>query len=255
MLGAIAGDIVGSRFEGGPAPRRDFELFHRDCAFTDDTVCTVAVAEALLQREDFAATLRRFVRRHPHRGYGGMFLHWALADDAPAYGSWGNGAPMRVAAVGWLASGEHEARALARAQAAVSHDHPDALAAAEAVALAIFLLRRGAGVPAVRARLADAFDFDLDPPTALTGGAVDVSSRGTVGPALSAAFEAADWVAAVRTAVGLGGDTDTVACIAGGVAEAAHGLPAEAEARALAYLTDDLRAVVQRFRRKVEHGG
>src|SRR5690606_26785413 len=101
--------------------------------FTDDTVCTLAVAEALLDGADFAAALRGFVRRHPDRGYGGMFIAWALADDAPPYGSWGNGAPMRTAAVGWLARDEADALERSAAQAAVSHDHPDAVAAAQAV--------------------------------------------------------------------------------------------------------------------------
>ena len=134
MLGSIAGDIIGSRFEGGAGPPRDFALFHPACRFTDDTVCGLAVANALLGERDFATSLRNFVRRHPRRGYGGMFLDWALSDDAPAYGSWGNGAPMRVAAVGWLAHDEIEARDLAAAQAAVSHNHPDAIGAAQAVA-------------------------------------------------------------------------------------------------------------------------
>jgi ADP-ribosyl-[dinitrogen reductase] hydrolase len=102
FLSWIAGDIIGSRFEGYAGPPRDFPLFHPACCFTDDSVCTLAVADALLGERDFAASLRAFVRRHPGRGYGGMFLDWALSDDAPAYGSWGNGAPMRVAAVGWL---------------------------------------------------------------------------------------------------------------------------------------------------------
>ena len=133
-----------------PGPPRDFSLFHPACCFTDDSVCTLAVADALLGERDFAASLRAFVRRHPGRGYGGMFLDWALSDDAPAYGSWGNGAPMRVAAVGWLARDEAEALELAAAQAAVSHDHPDAIAAAQAVALAILLARSGLSRAAVR---------------------------------------------------------------------------------------------------------
>ena len=135
MLGAIAGDIIGSRFEGYAGPPRDFPVFQPTC-FTDDSVCALAVADALLGERDFAASLRAFVRRHPARGYGGMFLDWALTDDSPAYGSWGNGSPMRVAAVGWLARDEAEALELAAAQAAFSHDHPDAIAAAQAVALA-----------------------------------------------------------------------------------------------------------------------
>jgi ADP-ribosyl-[dinitrogen reductase] hydrolase len=143
MIGAIAGDIVGSRFEGHEAPPDGFELFHDRCRFTDDTVCSLAVAEAIMTGLDFAATLRAFVRRHPDAGYGGMFIRWALAVDAPAYGSWGNGAPMRVAAVGWLAASLAEADALAAAQAAVSHDHPEAIRAAQAVAGTIFALRDG----------------------------------------------------------------------------------------------------------------
>lgn len=247
MLGAIAGDIIGSRFEGHPSPPKGFTLFHPACRFTDDSVCTLAVADALMSDGDFAGSLRAFVRRHPGRGYGGMFIRWASSDDAPAYGSWGNGAPMRTAAVGWLARDEAEAKELAAAQAAVSHNHPDAMAAAQAVALAIFLLRRGVAPATVRTRIAEAFNYDLRPDTALAGGGFDVSAAGTVPPALTAAFEAEDWEGAVRTAICLGGDTDTLACIAGAVAEAIHGLPDAIAATARAYLTEDLVAVLERF--------
>lgn len=247
MLGAIAGDIVGSRFEGHAGPPRDFTLFHPACRFTDDTVCTLAVADALLGGRDFAATLRDFVRRHPERGYGGLFLEWAFADDAPAYGSWGNGAPMRVAAVGWLARDEAEALELAAAQAAVSHDHLDAVAAAQAIALAIFLIRQGVAPAIVRERIIDRFDYDLRPGIALARGGFDVSAAGTVPPALAAALGADDWEGAVRTVVSLGGDTDTLACIAGAVAEAIHGLPGDVAEAARGRLTADLLAVLERF--------
>ena len=186
------------------------------------------------------------MRRHPDRGYGGMFIDWAFKDDAPPYGSWGNGAPMRVAAVGWLAAMEGEALSLAAAQAAVSHNHPDAVAAAQAVASAILLLRQSLPAVAVRKRLVDGFGYDLHPERALKGGGFDVSAAGTVPPALCAAFEAPDWEAAVRSAVCLGGDADTLACIASAVAEAIHGVPAAIAERAL-ILTDDLREVLDRF--------
>ena len=246
MLGAIAGDIVGSRFEGHRAPPAGFDLFHPDCRFTDDSVCTLAIADALLGDRDFASSLRSFVRRHPDRGYGGMFLRWAFTDGATAYGSWGNGAPMRVAAVGWLASDEAETLSLAAAQAAVSHDHPDAVAAAQAVASAIVRLRAGHPQDEVRRWVADTFCYDLRAEAAPVGGGFDVSAAGTVPPALTAAFDSSDWESAVRTAIGLGGDTDTLACIAGAVAEAIHAVPDPIQATARGHLTEDLRAVIDR---------
>lgn len=251
MLGAIAGDIIGSRFEGHRGPPRAFALFHPNCRFTDDTVCTVAVAHALLGAGAFDASLRTFVRRHPNRGYGGMFFDWAFSEDAPAYGSWGNGAPMRVAAVGWLASNEADAMRLAAAQAAVSHDHPDAIAAAQAVALAILLLRQSADPDAVRSRLITDYGYDLSPDRALSRGGFDVSAAGTVPPAVTAALDAPDWESAVRTAVCLGGDTDTLACITGAVAEAIHGVPADIAEHARAYLPADLRHVLDLFEQRI----
>ena len=247
MIGAIGGDIAGSRFEGANAPPEGFTLFHPACRFTDDTVCTAAVADAMMRGVDMAATLRAFVCRHPDRGYGGMFLQWARQDGAPPYGSWGNGAPMRTTAAGWVATTADEAAALARAQAAVSHDHADAMAGAEAVARAIFQLATGEPADAVARHIEQRFQIDLAPERALARGGFDVSSAGTVPPALCAALTSADWEAAVRTAIGLGGDTDTLACIAGGVAEALHGVPASVTATIRTYLTPDLNEIVDRF--------
>lgn len=247
MIGAIAGDIIGSRFEGHPAPPPGFKLFHRHCRFTDDTVCSLAIADALMAEADFAATLRDFVRRYPKAGYGGKFIKWALAGDAPAYNSWGNGAPMRVAAVGWLATTEDEADTIAAAQAEVSHNHPYAITAAQAVARTILALRKGETVDDVRNWITQTFGYDLRPKKALQRRGFDVSAAGTVPPALTAAFEAQDWEGAVRTAVFVGGDTDTLACIAGAVAEAIYGVPPDIEAEARGYLTADLLAVLDRF--------
>lgn len=251
MIGAIAGDIIGSRFEGSPAPEPDFVLFHPHCRFTDDTVCTLAVAEAILRPADFAATLKAFVRRHPGRRYGGLFHSWALSETEGGYGSWGNGAPMRVAAVGWLAADEVEVDRLAAAQAEASHNHPDAVAAAQAVARAILAFRQGATAAAVRDRLEGEFGYDLRPETALAGGGFDISAAGTAPAALAAALEAGTWEDAVRTAVGLGGDTDTLACIAGAVAEARFGVPVDVAEQAREYLTEDLSEVLVRFERRV----
>ena len=139
MLGAIAGDIIGSRFEGHSSVPVGFDLFHGSCQFTDDTVCTVAVADAILNTKGFAEKLRGYARRYPMRGYGAQFHKWAMAENAPAYGSWGNGAPMRVSSVGWLAEDEASVLYLATEQASVTHNHSDAIAGSKAVALAIFL--------------------------------------------------------------------------------------------------------------------
>ena len=221
-----------------PVEPSEFALFHPDCDFTDDTVCSVAVADALLTEPDFAGSLRSFVRRRRvvfKLGIvGGCTRLWQLGQ-------------RRVTALGWLARGESEALTSAAAQAEVSHNHPDALAGAQAVALAILLARRGLPRPVFRASIAEAFGYDLAPERALAGGGFDVSVAGTVPPALTCAFEADDWESAVRSAVCLGGDTDTLACIGGAVAEAIHGLAPEIAKTARSYLTHDLRAVVERF--------
>ena len=249
MLGAIAGDIVGSRFEHAPIKHRDFTLFAPDSRFTDDSVCSIAVADALLGGGDFAASLRRFVRRYPNAGYGGMFLQWAFSDDAPPYGSWGNGAPMRIAPVGHAAADEAEVLELAERASAVSHDHPAAIAGAQAVALAIHLARGGAGKTIIANRIAADFGYDLETPLEAIrpGYRFDVSTAGTVPPALRCVIEAESWEEAVRNAVSLGGDADTLACIAGGVAEVVFGLPEAITRQAKARLTPDLLAVLDAF--------
>jgi ADP-ribosylglycohydrolase len=251
MIGAIAGDIVGSRFEGHPAPPANFELFRPACRFTDETVCSLAITQALMDSADFADTLRAFVRRYPDAGYGGMFIDWAMRDGAPAYGSWGNGAPMRVAAVGWLAESAEQVDDLAAAQAAVSHDHPSAVQAAQAVVRAIFALRAGMPVAEVRAQISAVLGYDLRPETALSRGGFDVSAAGTVPPALSAAFNAPGWEHAVRTVIRLGGDTDTLACICGAVAEAIHGVPGDIADAARNRLSEGLWEVLDQFQQRL----
>lgn len=249
MLGAIAGDIIGSIYEARPIKSRDFPLFGTGATFTDDTVCTIAVADCVMRGGDFADFLRAYVRRYPGRGYGGMFAEWALTPDMPAYGSWGNGAAMRVSGIAWLAECEAQALELAAVSAAVSHDHPDALAGAQAIVLAMWLGRQGVPPHEIRGRIAERFGYDLqasiDDIRPRYG--FDISCRGTVPPALIAALEADGYEDAVRGAISLGGDADTLACIAGGLAEVLFGLPDHVAEQARARLDDRLRAVVERF--------
>jgi len=161
MLGAIAGDIIGSIYEAAPIKSKDFPLFGRSVSLTNDTVCTIAIADALLCSGDFAEYLRAYIRRYPGRGYGGMFVRWAHTPGMPAYGSSGNGAAMRVSAIAWLASDEADALATAARTAAVSHDHPDAIAGAQAAVLAAWLARHGAEAETIRREIAARFAYDL----------------------------------------------------------------------------------------------
>jgi ADP-ribosylglycohydrolase len=249
MLGAIAGDIIGSIYEARPIKTKEFPLFGPGATFTDDTVCTVAIADALLAGGDFARYLRAYVRRYPDRGYGGMFARWAHTPDMPAYGSWGNGAAMRVSAVAELADDDAEALAIAARTAAVSHDHPEAIAGAQATVLAMRLARRGVAPAAIRHEVTTRFAYDLGASVdqIRSGYGFDVSCQGTVPPAIVCALEATDYEDAVRNAVSLGGDADTLACITGGIAEALFGLPEAIAERARGCLDDDLRSVLRRF--------
>jgi len=256
MLGAIAGDIIGSIYEAAPIKTRRFPLFGAGVAFTDDTVCTVAIADALMSGGDPAHYLRTYVRRYPGRGYGGMFVRWAHESDMPAYGSWGNGAAMRVSAIAHLAADEAEALTTAARSAELSHDHPDAIAGAQATVLATWLARRGAAPALIRSEIAARFGYDLNQSVDQIRAwyAFDISCKGTVPPAIVCALEADGYEDAIRNAISLGGDADTLACITGGIAEALHGLTAEVAAQARGYLDADLLRVVERFYQTIGRG-
>ena len=250
MLGAITGDIVGSIYEHRPIKTKDFPLFGRGCRFTDDTVCTLAVADCLMNDGDFADFLRAYVRRHPNRGFGGMFYQWAFSDRGP-YNSWGNGAAMRVSPVAYAARDEQEVLRLAERSAAVTHNHPNAVAGAQAVALAMWQALQGTGPADIRREIADRFDYDLDRSVdeIRPGYAFDVSCAGTVPPAVICALEGTDYEDGLRNAISIGGDSDTIGCIAGGLAEARFGLPEDIAEEARGYLTADLIDTLDRFQR------
>lgn len=253
MIGAIAGDIIGSRFEFHNRKSRHFTLFAPGCAPTDDSYMTLAIGLALLDGGDLAsAAVRRMQqlgRRFPAAGYGARFAAWLESDAPQPYQSFGNGAAMRISAVGDLAPDVQTAIAWARAVTAVTHDHPDALRAAEAVAAAMVLLRQGARPDAVRetvtARWGYRFDFTLD--QIRPHYAFDVSCSGSVPQAFEAFFESTGYEDAIRNAVSIGGDSDTIAAIAGALAQSRHGVPVEIRTRALSYLPEDLQQVVRRI--------
>ncbi len=253
MLGAIAGDIIGSVYEWHPVKRTDFPLFSATSRFTDDSVLTVATADALLGDADYARAYRRWARRYPGAGYGGRFQAWAAADGAGPYGSFGNGSAMRVAPVAYACTTLEQVEAEAARSAAVTHDHPEGVRGAQALASAVFLARSGAAKEAIREEVAGHYGYDLDTPLdALRPGyTFDVTCRGSVPAALRAFLEAEGYEEAVRLAVSLGGDSDTLACMAGAVAEAYWGgVPAPIAERAWGLLDADLQAVVRAFGRR-----
>lgn len=255
MLGAIAGDIIGSVYEGKKAWMQArtphfAPLFDPRARFTDDTVLTVAVAESVLHGGDLVDLLKDYARSYPDAGYGGTFRAWAASDDRAPYSSWGNGSAMRVSPVGFAYGVLDEVLIRARWTAEVTHDHPEGIRGAQATAAAVHLARSGRDKAEIRATIERKFGYDLSPrlddirPTFR----FDVSCRGTVPPALLAFLESDDYEHAVRLAVSLGGDTDTLAAIAGAVAQAYYGgVPAPIREQALARLDDRLAGVVAEF--------
>ena len=248
MIGAITGDIVGSIYEGRNIKTKEFSFFGGGCRFTDDTVCTVAVADCLIHDSDFADYLRQYVRRHPYRGYGGMFQEWASTDIGP-YNSWGNGSAMRVSPVAHVARNEATLLEMAELSSAVTHNHPDAVAGAQAVALTMWMAMAGTDAHVIRREVADRFNYDLSRSVdeIRPDYSFDVSCAGTVPEAITCALEATDYEDAVRNAISIGGDSDTIACITGGIAEVMFGVPGEIADQTRSYLTDDLIDALDRF--------
>lgn len=250
MIGAIAGDIIGSYYEHAPIKTKDFPLFHRRARFTDDSVLTVAVANAILEGVSYRTSIRQIGRRYPDAGYGGNFIQWLLTDDTEPYYSWGNGSAMRVSPVGFAFDDAETVLHEAAASAAITHNHPEGIKGAEATAFAIFLARQGASKVDIRNKITQHFAYDLQRniDEIRPGYSFDVSCQGTVPEAIIAFLDSDSWEDAVRNAVSLGGDSDTLACITGGIAEAWYdGVPTEVAHRALEKLTPDLAAVTERF--------
>ncbi len=257
MIGAIAGDIIGSVYEARPIKTKDFPLFHPRCRFTDDTVLTVAVAEAILTGRPYLETIRAFGRRYPRAGYGASFMSWLSAEDPRPYGSFGNGSAMRASPVGFAFDSEAEVLREARRTAEITHNHPEGIKGAEAAALAVFLARAGRSRSDIRTRITTQFGYNLGRTVddIRPGYSFDMSCQGTVPEAMAAFLDSDSYEDAVRNAVSLGGDSDTLACITGGIAEAFYGgVSDEIRERTKAYLTPDLWKTAETFSEKFHPG-
>ncbi len=240
MYGAILGDIIGSPFEFDRGEKtKDFELFSTYSCFTDDTVMTVAVAEALLNagydasvdeiKEACIDSMKKWGQQYPNCGFGGRFIWWVLGQDREPYGSYGNGSAMRVSSAGWLYDTIERTREVARATAEVTHNHPEGIKGAEATAVVIFMARKGASKEDIKKYVETEFDYDLDrslDEIRPTYRHVEDCMH-TVPEAIIAFLAGEDYEDTVRNAVSLGGDTDTLGAIAGAMAEAMYGVPGE----------------------------
>jgi len=222
MLGAITGDVIGSVYESRPVKTKHFPLFIEDSRFTDDTVLTVAIADAILNNTEYATALKHWGRLYPNAGYGASFYQWLYLPESQPYNSWGNGSAMRVSPVGFAYQSADEALEQARISAAVTHNHPEGVKGAQATALAIYLARMGNSKSNIKNEIEKRFNYDLSRrlDTIRPDYRFDVSCQGSVPEAIIAFLESNDFEDAVRNAVSLGGDSDTMACIAGGIAQA-----------------------------------
>jgi ADP-ribosylglycohydrolase len=250
MFGALIGDLVGSVYEFDPIDRKDFQPFiHPRAFFTDDSVLTVAVADALLNGRSLVESFKDWGHRYPDSGWGGRFARWLFSDETAPYGSFGNGAAMRVSPAALVARSLDEALALARRTAVVTHDHPEGIKGAQTAVLAIWLARQGKEAASIRAAVADFSGYDMNRSVAdiRPGYRFDETCQGSVPEALICALEATDFEDALRNAVSLGGDADTLAAIAGPVAEARFGIPQDIAAHAWERLPADMRAVMEKL--------
>ena len=245
MLGAIIGDIVGSRFEWHNIKSKEFDLFTSDCRLTDDSVMTLAVAQALLDcdhdyrmlSEKAIFAMQTIGRKYPNCGFGGNFLWWVLGDSPEPYNSYGNGAAMRVSPCAYAASSLEEVVELSRKVTEVSHNHPEGIKGAEATAVATYMARTGRTIPEIKQYINDSYypmDFTLDGIRASY--TFDVSCQGSVPQAIMAFLESDSFEDAIRNAVSIGGDSDTIAAITGSIAGAFYGVPQHIKLQAMSYM-------------------
>ncbi|MBN1975038.1 MAG: ADP-ribosylglycohydrolase family protein [Sedimentisphaerales bacterium] len=228
MLGAIAGDIIGSVRENMRIKRKDFELFPKICFYTDDTVLTAAVADAILTGKSYGETIKAYARRHPLRGYGPKFSLWMMSPVSKPYNSLGNGSAMRVSPVAHAFNTEESVLEQARKSAECTHNHPEGIKGAQAAALAVFLARCGADKDEIRKQISQRFGYNLKRTIdeIRPDYKFNITCPGSVPEAIIAFLDSTDFEDAIRNAVSLGGDADTQAAIAGSIAEAYYkGIP------------------------------
>lgn len=250
MLGAIAGDIIGSVYEMNNVKTKDFELFSSGSRPTDDSVLTVATMDSILSGKPFAESYKFWFRRYPDAGYGGNFRRWAMSEDMSPYSSFGNGSAMRVSPVGFYYASLEEVLEKAGESAAVTHNHPEGIKGAKATAAAIYLAKTGSSKKEIKEYIEAAFGYDLNASldSIRPWYAFDVSCQGSVPQAIISFLESESYEDAVRNAISIGGDSDTIACIAGGIAEAYYKeIPEYITKRVRDLLPGDMKEILEKF--------
>jgi len=253
MIGALTGDIVGSIYERNNIKTTEFPLFQKECHFTDDSVLTVALADAILNNIPYEKKLREYYWLYPNAGYGGRFRAWAHGKNLGPYNSYGNGAAMRISPVGWAYDTLDEVLRYAEIHTAVTHNHPDGIKGGQAIAAAIFLGRIGQSKEELREFIVSRFGYDLSNSCdeIRPEYVFDVTAQGTIPQAITAFLESTDFESAIRLAVSLGGDTDTLACITGSIAEAFYGgVPEFIRCQTISYLDGPLSKITDSFEKR-----
>mgnify|MGYP000996914183 FL=1 len=259
MLGAIIGDIVGSRFEWNNHRDKDFELFTNGCFPTDDSIMSLAIAKAIIvSKPDFSVLSGNAVeciqsvgRNYPDCGYGGRFYGWMFSDDPRPYNSYGNGSAMRVSAAGFVARSLEEAKLLSKLVTEVTHNHPEGIKGAEATAVAIYMAKTGSSIFEIKDYINENYypmNFTLD--EIRDTYRFNETCQDTIPQALQAFFESSGFEDAIRNAISIGGDSDTLAAICGSVAEAYYGIPDDIRKQALTFLDKDLLKLLTLFESK-----
>ncbi len=249
MLGAIAGDVIGSVYEGNPMKATDFLLFGSQSDYTDDTVLTIAIAHSILEGMDYAASLKRFARKYT-AGYSCTFYDWAVSSSYEPYNSWSNGSAMRVSPVGFAFNSVDEVLNEAKKSAEVTHNHPEGIKGAQATALAIYLARMGQSKQNIKQEISQRFNYNLDRTLneIRPNYYFKIACKESVPESIIAFLESNDFESAIRNAVSLGGDSDTMACIAGGIAEAFYRkIPKEIIHEVKQRLPDEFLTIIEKF--------
>jgi ADP-ribosylglycohydrolase len=250
MLGAIAGDIIGSVYEFNNIRTTDFPLFSRGSRFTDDTVLTVALADSILTGTPYVYKIKEYFKLYPDSGYGGRFRKWAESGNSQPYNSFGNGSAMRVSPAGWAYNSLDQVLYEAEKSAAVTHNHPEGIKGAQSVASAIYLARTGSSKQQIKEYIENSFSYNLSETLDRIRPhyRFDETCQGSVPQAIIAFLESDDYEDAVRKAVSIGGDSDTIACITGGIAEAFYkSIPEQVIKKTLALLDQRLKTVTIEF--------